>query len=112
MKSWWRIAGCTTESPHYPYIHWLKFHLQCENGIENPNTLDKIHFLKYAVISIMKGNTENLREILQCGRKEILNNEIEMLLQCAIDTKMHECYVMLLNYKYENNLFRPPELEL
>lgn len=66
---------------------------------------------KYARHAVEHGRTEDLirrleRKIRRHCIKCILADQIDSLIERAISNKQHECYLLLLEYKHKNSLFR------
>ncbi len=72
---------------------------------------------KYARYAVAHGITENLLKVLESKIRKhciqyMLTNQIDELIQLAISEKQHECYLLLVDYKYQHDLFRPKNFDL
>ena len=70
--------------------------------------------VELAVLAVCDNAIEFLTETLLPNYMQFFTNGelIDILLECSRDNQHHEITVMLLNYKYEHNLFSKPKLEL
>ena len=62
---------------------------------------------KRAVEAAVSGNTELIDIILKNkAGHQITPDFLDDLIECAIDNKQYEVYLMLVNYKHKNNLYQ------
>lgn len=71
------------------------------------------NLLSLSVIAVIDGDTEFIEALLEYQtRKRFVWYILDMLIQCAIDRKESEIQIMLVDYKYRNDLFRKKQFEL
>lgn len=82
-------------------------------GVADLDHYSGTNLLSLSVIAVIDGDTEFIGALLEYQtRKRFVWYILDMLIQCAIDNKESEIQVMLVDYKYRNNLFRKKQFEL
>ena len=114
MKRWEHMLCCGSLEGR-GQMWWLKFGVFCCQDINHEGAfgvswfshLKKSEFQRYALEAIMRKFPQNLSTALQHGTAaHAFDDVIDDLIECAIDMERHECYVILVNYKHENNLYQ------
>ena len=116
MKRWQQL--CYKIQINRLLIWQLRFNIFCSQsincedsfGIPEFSGLNKEELQGYAFEAILRNLPENLSAVLEYTH--VFDDIIDDMIQCAIDTQQHECYLILLNYKYQNHLFQDEKLEL
>lgn len=77
------------------------------SGIEiDLDKLSGMELVVTAIVSVIVGDVEQVEMLLSYQtRKHFVSYMIDTLIQCAIDRKQHEIFLMLLNFKNENNMY-------
>ena len=81
--------------------------------VEDIDYFNAKELLNCSVLAVVDNDIGFIKALLEYQtRKRFIWYILDMLIQCAIDNQKHEIQVMLVDYKYRNDLFKKKAFEL